>query len=271
MNLNLVRLSLDNNNIHSLMNGIFEGVNIKENTGEIDLSDNPIVEIYEDSIQDILCDTARFVLSTDGTSACACNSTTRSIFCSCRGGSAGSSNSTVGPPTACKIPIITSIGVSCNPSQEDNGCDRTEEDTAISGPFSSTLQDEVIAFSEMVGNNIEHVAPSTEGSDFLILTFDSSAFLRTSSSEYVSAGNAFLKVENRKGEACVLSENHLKCGTNIIHTQDPPPYHSLLNSLSQTLYTHTLLLFRNTRRRGNDFVTLSDRGVHDFVRNECYV
>ena len=53
--LDLVRLSLDNNNIHSLMSGIFDEINIKESTGEIDLSDNPIVEIYNNSIQGVLC------------------------------------------------------------------------------------------------------------------------------------------------------------------------------------------------------------------------
>ena len=155
--LNLVRLSLDNNNIHSLMSGIFDEINIRENTGEIDLSDNPIIEIYNNSIQSVLCTTARFVLSTQGTfgvslflpksdntlthththtkgtSYCGCKGTgpDASIFCHCRAGSVGlNDDATSMTPYACRIPIITDVGVNCNPSREMNGCDSNDLTTS---------------------------------------------------------------------------------------------------------------------------------------------
>ena len=96
------------------MSGIFDEIDIKESTGEVDLSDNPIVEIYNNSIQGVLCTTARFVLSTEGTSYCGCSGTgpDAQINCHCRAGSVGlNDDATSTAPYACRIPIITSVGV----------------------------------------------------------------------------------------------------------------------------------------------------------------
>ena len=45
----------------------------------------------------------------------------------------------------------------------------------------------------------------------LILSFLSTEFIRTSSN-YVSAGNTFLRLEGRKGAPCAIFEDHLECG-----------------------------------------------------------
>ena len=45
----------------------------------------------------------------------------------------------------------------------------------------------------------------------LILSFQSTAFIRTASN-YVSAGNTFLRLEGREGAPCAIFEDHLECG-----------------------------------------------------------
>ena len=85
--------------------------------------------------------------------------------------------------------------------------------TRASRSNTGTLQDEVVAFDGISGQTfVEHIPPSTEGGDLLILTFNSTAFLR-SPSEYVSSGNTFLRLEERKGSPCSITEDHLECGT----------------------------------------------------------
>ena len=207
-NLNLVRLTLHKNQLHSLMNGIFMGMIVKSGVGEIDMSDNPIVEIYENSIQNTICDTARFVLSTSGTSWCNCQS--GNVVCQCRGGSIALSADSNTPAGACRIPNITSVGVLCSETDE-NGCDRNGNIMASSGPFLTSLQNEVVAFDALLNKNVEHTPPSTEGGDFLILNFNQTENYRIFSNS-TSTTNVYLRLEDHEGTPCTIQESKIKCG-----------------------------------------------------------
>lgn len=211
--LNLVRLNLDNNDIHSLTANSFGGITISKDTGEIDLSDNPIVEILENSIQSVICTTARFVLTTTGTSYCSCHDDV--VTCYCRGGSLGQTNSRGVDPTSCVIPNITSIDVDCSVVQDQNGCDGSGNTKTNSGLMTSSLENEVTAFSGLLNTYLNHIPPSTEGGDFLIFNFVSMPdnYVTT----YTSTENLHLQLDGRKGSASCEFEfgMRLKCAIPV--------------------------------------------------------